>query len=79
MDKNFVWLIITALLGVFVWGGFSIFFAVSKAEINPNASTYTTPIGDTFNMEVINELSSGIEENFPIQPDELRAYAVIGE
>jgi len=79
MDKNFFWLLMTALIGVFVWGGFSIYFAMTDAEINPNAESYTTPISKTFDTDTIDMLKSSIEDNLPVQPEELRAYESLGE
>jgi len=79
MDKNFFWLVALALVGVVIWVGFSVYFTVSKAEINPNAETYTTPISETFDMDALDGLKSGISDDLPVQPEELRAFESLGE
>lgn len=69
MKRPFVALLAIAVIGIAVWVGFSIYFAVTHVEEDPDVEIYAAPISSSFNIEEISETSSRIDENLIVQPE----------
>ncbi|MBD3329250.1 hypothetical protein GF357_02035 [Candidatus Dojkabacteria bacterium] len=69
MRKPFVALLILAVLGIAVWVGFSIYFALTSIDEDPEVEIYAAPIKSSFNIEEISDTNSRIKENLIVQPE----------
>lgn len=68
--RQSIYVLVLLLVVVLVWVGFSIYFQARDAEVNPNASNYTTHIDSTFDTEEINKINTRIDEGFSVSPEE---------
>jgi hypothetical protein len=69
MDKNILTITIIALISAFVWIGITVYSANTKVEINPNASTYTAALDNTFDRDTITQIQGRVDNNLPIKTD----------
>lgn len=53
-----------------VWVGFSVYFQTTGIDIDPNATNYTKPISPSFDLEVLEEVSTKTQDSFPVSPSE---------
>lgn len=74
MDKNFITILIIGLIAVAVWVGFSVYLVDTQVDVNPNATSYTNAIKDSFDAELLDQLDSRIEDNLLVKPDVFRKY-----
>ena len=73
MTVAFGLLIVVAI----VWIGLTLYFPSSSVDINPNAETYIKPLPKSFDTDVINSMTSRIEEKLLTSPESFRN--LIGE
>jgi len=76
MDKNFLTILIISLIAVAVWIGFSVYSVDTQVDVNPNATSYTNAIKDSFNADLLDQLEARIEENLLVKPDVFRKYEI---
>ena len=74
MDKNFITILIVGLIAVAVWVGFSVYSVDTQVDVNPNATSYTNAIKDSFDADLLDQLDSRIEDNLLVKPDVFRKY-----
>jgi hypothetical protein len=55
---------------VVAWVGISIYFQQTHIDVNPNASSYTKQINNSFDLDTLNSISDKIKANLPISPSE---------
>lgn len=68
--KKIIPILIILLVMSIAWIGFSIYFQKTGVDIDPNATNFTKPISPSFNLEVLEEVSTKTEESFPVSPSE---------
>ena len=68
--KQSLYVLILLLVVVSVWVGMSVYLQSASAEINPNASSYSSSISPTFDTNEIEKINARIEEGFSISPEE---------
>lgn len=67
IKKTWMLMLIFLLVAAFVWGGFSVYFATTGVEINPNADAYTSTLVDKFNFDGFNDVVEKTK-NLPVKP-----------
>lgn len=68
--KKVLLVMILLLVVVVFWVGSTIYFKVQDVSIDPNASSYTKPLRETFNTEELDLVIERSNEGFPITPEE---------
>ena len=60
------------LLGVVavIWVGLLLISDKVFSEVNPNASTYTKPLQNSFDLETLENISERTTSSFPVLPSE---------
>jgi ABC-type lipoprotein release transport system permease subunit len=62
--------LVLLLVVVVVWVGFSIYFQSTSVDVNPNASSYSGQIRNTFDLDELEIITERTEKSFPVSPDE---------
>lgn len=68
--KKVLPILIFLLIVTVAWAGFSIYFQTVDIDVNANATNFTKPINNSFDMEILGELMERTEESFPVSPQE---------
>lgn len=68
--KKTLFTLIFLLVVVLLWLGLSVFYQNSNVDINPNASSYTEQLRETFDLDELEEITDRTERTLPITPDE---------
>ena len=60
------------LLGIvaIIYGGLLLISNRVFSEVNPNASTYTKPLQENFDLATLEKVSERTESSFPVLPSE---------
>jgi uncharacterized protein (UPF0333 family) len=69
LKKSLIALILF-LVVVLAWVGTSIYYSSMHAEVNPNASSYTKSIKNSFDSEELKYVTDKTEAGFSISPSE---------
>ena len=68
--KKSVFALVLLLIVVIAWIVSSIYFQRTFIDINPNAESYTGSIKETFDLEVLEEISERTKNSYPTSPQE---------
>ncbi len=69
LKKSFLALILF-LVVILAWVGTSIYFQNMQVEVNPNASSYTKSIKNSFDSDELEKVSDRTNASFSISPSE---------
>lgn len=75
--KKSLFVLILLFVVVLAWIGFSVYFQQTAVDINPNASSYTDQLRSSFEADVLEEVTSRVEDGLPVSPKEF--LSLIGE
>jgi hypothetical protein len=67
--KRVLFALILLFVVVVVWVGLYIYFESSQITIDPNAETYKTQIGETFDLDELEMISERTQDTLPVTPD----------
>jgi len=68
--KRILPVLIFLLIVTIAWVGFSIYSQTIETDINPNAISFTKPINETFDTEVLEDITTKTKKSFPVSPQE---------
>lgn len=70
MDLKRTWFTmgVFLLISLVIWIGFSIYFNISKSDINPNAASYVKNIRPVFDEKTLDLINEKLDK-LPISPD----------
>jgi len=74
--KKSILALILLLVVAIVWVGSSIYFQSTSVDVNPNAKSYTESINESFDIEILEEISQKTSNSFPTSPQE---FLTLGE
>lgn len=66
--KTWITMLLFLLVSVLIWVGFSVYFSLSKEDVNPNAQTYTQPLSVKFDTQILDKVIERVKE-LPIGTD----------
>jgi len=69
LKKSFLALILF-LVVILAWVGTSVYFQNMQVEVNPNASSYTKSIKNSFDSDELEKVSDRTNASFSISPSE---------
>jgi hypothetical protein len=68
--KNYLVPIVLLIAVALVWVGSVLISQKQFVNINANASAYTKPLKDTFDIDLLNTVNERTEKSFPVLPSE---------
>jgi hypothetical protein len=68
--KNYIVPIVLLIAVALVWVGSVLISQKQFVAINPNASAYTKPLKETFDIDLLNAVNERTEKSFPVLPSE---------
>lgn len=62
--------LVMLLVVVLAWIGSLIYFQSTSIDVNPNASSLTGQIKNSFDLEELEKISERTKDSFPVSPEE---------
>ena len=69
VKKYIVGLVLLGVVAI-IWAGLLLISNKVFSEVNPNATTYTKPLQQNFDLTTLEKVSERTESSFPVLPSE---------
>ncbi len=68
--KKYIVGIVLLIVVTIIWAGLATISSRVFSDVNPNATSYTKPLSNNFDLEVVDKVADRTQKSFPVLPSE---------